>query len=505
MKLLGRAMISLLSVCLLVGSSFGDDRNDSSKGSAKPESSKSNSPLPAKPDPVSSDPQSSAGAGARSLSAASPSSPRGAAAASDMEESPSWTPMPALSGNPGMFTLETGEILPKGAFTLSVGTSKISRMPGDITALSTGPALGIGLTNWLSASLQFDANTHIHVDEPSLLSLNPVNSTNNQYNQCGTLTIYPSILPAACFPPAYVEDIPFASHNGGGVGELDLGVKIGLLSERRGNPISLAIKNDFYIPTQTSLGDLLSNQVQYGQFNYGIGFEASKTILGNSILATFNWSYRFTRSSSFTVTVAGSPQTEVLNLSDQMQTGFGLLMFPTKRFQIISEYSGIVYLGSGIQNTTFGARDPVDNVSGFRLYLAKNLALDAGYRYNLDLTNHLDRNGFVIKLSLARWPEKPRTSDFLTSTCSVDKSSVSAGSNDVVQANVNATDSYGHPLSFDWTATAGTIMGRGPAARWDSTGVAPGSYSITAHVDDGAGKTSTCSCTVTVQPGANSQ
>ena len=98
----------------------------------------------------------------------------------------------------------------------------------------------------------------------------------------------------------------------------------------------------------------------------------------------------------------GATSQGVLKLADQMPIGAGLLIFPDKRFQIISEYDGLIYIGKGIQNTTFGARDPVDSLMGFRIYAVKNLALDVGYRYNLNLTNHEDRNGFVVKIAFAR-------------------------------------------------------------------------------------------------------
>jgi hypothetical protein len=507
----GRASALCLSIVLLAGVSFADDKKgDKAADSKSPAPAVATSAAVAQPDtaltPATAQPsgvtasgsssQSAVGAGTNSLAVAQPPAAPKPSVSDDMEEAPTeWTPMPALSGNPGLLTLETGDLLPKGAYNLSFGTNKVSRMPGDITALETGPSFGIGLTNWLSASLQFDANTHIHVDVPSELSLNAVNAGNNQYGN----TIYPSVIPAFGFPPGYVEDFPFASHNGGGIGELDLGVKIGLLSERRGHKLSLSLRNDFYIPTQTSLGDLLANQVQYGKFNYGIGLEASKHLLGNTMVATLNWSYRFTRASNYTVNVGGTQTTETLDLSDQMQVGVGLLMFPTKRFQIISEYSALVFVGNGIPNTTFGPRDPVDNVSGIRAYLLKGFALDAGYRYSLDLMNHLDRNGFVIKLSAAHWPEKPSTPDSVMTTCSVDKATVASGSGDVVVASAHATDSYGHPLAYTWTATSGTIIGSGPAARWDSTGTAPGNYSLVVHVDDGSGRTATCSTSIAVQ------
>ena len=204
-------------------------------------------------------------------------------------ESPAFTPMPALDGNPGLFTLETGETLPKHGFNLGIGLNKFSNMPGQITSLQLIPAFGYGVTRWFSVFFNIDAQDHIHVGAPSQLSLSAANELNNP--QFGN-TIYPSVIPSTGFRPGYVENVPFASHNGTGVGEIDLGFKIGLLSERRGKPLSLSIRNDFYLPTVTGFNSLLSNQVQYGKFNYGIGVEASKTIFHHSITATANWAYR---------------------------------------------------------------------------------------------------------------------------------------------------------------------------------------------------------------------
>ena len=419
---------------------------------------------------------------------------------SSSSESPAFTPMPALDGNPGLFTLETGETLPKHGFSLGIGLNKFSRMPGEVTSLQLIPAVGYGVTRWFSLFFNIDAQDHIHVGAPSQLSLSAANELNNP--QFGN-TIYPSVIPSTGFRPGYVEDIPFASRTGTGVGEIDLGFKIGLLSERRGKPLSLSIRNDFYLPTVTGFNSLISNQVQYGKFNYGIGVEASKTIFHHSITATANWAYRFTRDSSFnnvTVGFGGTPGTAVLNLADQMQIGAGMIIFPDKRFQIITEYNSTIYVGNGIKNTTAGPRDPVDSITGIRLYAWKWAALDLGYRYSLDLTGHRDRNGFVIKVGTAFWPEKPLPPDSITSSCAVDKGSVLEGSNEAVVATATATDLNGRPLTYVWTATGGKISGVGQFVRWDSSGVGPGGYVLTARVENGAGNNSSCAANVTVRP-----
>ena len=494
----GTALAFFLALFLISSSSFAGD-NDKKDGDTKTDK---------KDQPASADTSATAAtaAPAKPAKPAKPA-PKPAASADDSERVPKYIPMPALDGNPGLFTLETGDILPPGAVDLSIGVNKFSRMPGNITDLQTVPSFGLGFNRWFSVFFQMNAAEHIHVDQPSQLSLSDFTLGNNQYRN----TIYRSIFPGQGIAPAYVEDYPFASHNGGGVGELDLGFKVGLLSEKRGKPLSLSIRNDFYIPTQSGLRDLLNDEVQYGRFNYGIGIEASKTILHNAMVITFNWSYRFRPSEQFAtidlLNLPGPPiaptpiAPAVLRLADEMGVGAGMLVFPGKRFQIISEYTGLIYVGKGIQNTSFGGRDPVDTTTGIRIYPVRRVALDIGYRYSMSLLNHQDRNGFIVKLAGAYWPEKPREPDVLTSSCSADKSSVVEGSNTSVQTTASATDSWGHPLTYTWSANGGKITnGSSPYARWDSEGAAPGAYTLSLRVDDGTGKTSSCSTNVRVDP-----
>ena len=488
-----RATILFLSALFLISNrTLADDNKPKDKDATTPSAS-SNDPNAKKSiDTTNASTSSDEGSATAQPAPLAPSAASNSAPGEDQPHK--WVPMPALDGTPGLFTLGTGDTLPKGGFDIVAGVNKISRMPGDITVLQVIPSFGVGLTNWFTVFLSIDADEHIHVDQPSLLSLNSTNGL--QYRN----TIYNSFLPCTGCAPAYVEDYPFASHNGGGVGEIDLGFKIGLLSERRGKPISLSIRNDFYIPTQTGYSTLLSNQVQSGMFNYGIGLEASKNLFHHSILATINWAYRFTRQSDYTVVFNGTPTPSVLKLADQMPIGAGLQIFPEKRFQIITEYDGLIYVGKPIQNTTFGARDPVDSVMGFRVYALKNLALDVAYRYNLNLTNHEDRNGFVVKVAFARWPEKPLPPDNVTASCSAEKSSVMEGSNESVAATATATDANGRPLNYTWTASGGNISGTGPYVRWDLAGLGAGNYNLTARVDNGAGNNASCSTSIAVRP-----
>jgi outer membrane protein OmpA-like peptidoglycan-associated protein len=75
---------------------------------------------------------------------------------------------------------------------------------------------------------------------------------------------------------------------------------------------------------------------------------------------------------------------------------------------------------------------------------------------------------------------------------------VFAGSNDVVTVHVNASDPDNDPLTYSYSASGGTVEGTGPDSRFNTSGLAEGSYTVTAKVDDGRGGTATCAADITV-------
>jgi outer membrane protein OmpA-like peptidoglycan-associated protein len=395
--------------------------------------------------------------------------------------------MAAFSGGLGLFTIDTGDTLPRHGATFEIGANKFSRDPGSITVLQLGWSVGYGITDKLTAFVQFDVHNHVHVDNPAELSLD--SGTGPQYGN----TIYNSIVPGGL--PAYVEDYPFAYTNNGGIGTIDAGAKYGLLSERRGDKVSLAVRGDLFIPTKTSISDLLINQSQTGALDFQLGANLSKTILDNELVFTGDAAYRDMRNPPDEFN--NSP---ALTIADQINVGAGFLAFPEHRVQVMSEYTGTVFVGSHTPDTSFGARDPVDTVWGVRVYLTRFAALDVGYRYMLNLHDVVDRNGFVVKLGAGYWPEKITRLPTVSIQLTVDPTSVVEGSGQTVTASARATDSENLPLNYSWTATGGNIVGTGPDVRWDPAGLAPGMYTVSATADDSRGGTDIASAQVTVQP-----
>jgi hypothetical protein len=177
---------------------------------------------------------------------------------------------------------------------------------------------------------------------------------------------------------------------------------------------------------------------------------------------------------------------------------------PFVEFMVGAARGGSQVTGSTTQNTfALAAGGGVDVV------LLKNLSwrfFQADYlmtNFTGPLMNPQGRqNNFRIGSGLVlRWgypPAPPKPNHPPVAACSADKPSVYQGSNDVIGIHVNATDADNDPLTYAYTATGGTVEGTGPDGRWNSSGLAIGSYTVNAKVDDGRGGTATCSADVQV-------
>jgi outer membrane protein OmpA-like peptidoglycan-associated protein/opacity protein-like surface antigen len=109
--------------------------------------------------------------------------------------------------------------------------------------------------------------------------------------------------------------------------------------------------------------------------------------------------------------------------------------------------------------------------------------------------------GLVLRFGIPEPPPPPNHPP--VAACSVSPASVYAGSGDSVAVHVNASDPDNDPLTYSYTATGGAVEGTGPEARWNSTGVAVGSYTVNVKVDDGKGGTAACAADIKVEEKPN--
>jgi outer membrane protein OmpA-like peptidoglycan-associated protein len=111
--------------------------------------------------------------------------------------------------------------------------------------------------------------------------------------------------------------------------------------------------------------------------------------------------------------------------------------------------------------------------------------------------------GIVLRFGLPHEVPPAPVNHPPVAACSASPTSVYAGSGDTVAIHVNASDPDNDALTYSYTATGGTVDGSGPDARWSAGGAAPGSYTVTAAVNDGKGGTASCAADIKVEERPN--
>ena len=107
-------------------------------------------------------------------------------------------------------------------------------------------------------------------------------------------------------------------------------------------------------------------------------------------------------------------------------------------------------------------------------------------RNNLAVRGFYARKGWY---SQAKPEDGSGDQDFPASVTGLNLSAVEIdlSSTTTVSVNTAAIDAENDVLTYNYTVSAGKIIGTGPNVTWDLTGVSPGTYTITAGVDDGCG------------------
>jgi hypothetical protein len=105
------------------------------------------------------------------------------------------------------------------------------------------------------------------------------------------------------------------------------------------------------------------------------------------------------------------------------------------------------------------------------------------------------RTGIVISWGGAE-PVAPAAS------CSVQPTEVMVGE-PITATATSSNFNPKHPVTYSWSGTGGQVTGKDTTASIDTTGAAPGNYTVTAHVTDPKAKKAneaSCSATYTVKP-----
>ena len=95
-------------------------------------------------------------------------------------------------------------------------------------------------------------------------------------------------------------------------------------------------------------------------------------------------------------------------------------------------------------------------------------------------------------------PPPPAANNNPTVNCEIERSVILPGES--VRVRANASDADGDTLTYEWSTTAGRIVGSGASVTFESTGMAPGaSATITVRVSDGRGGSATSTCSLRIR------
>jgi len=251
----------------------------------------------------------------------------------------------------------------------------------------------------------------------------------------------------------------------------------------------------------------------------------------------------------------------ILDRPDELLLSAGI-DFPIKKWvQPIAEFRSLRYVGGHTPNAL--ENNPMDIIAGVRLFPARWWGVGLAYRYHvneedagffkdktfpstlvINCTSRFviegnvqctpttinqsfsglppgflpseDPHGFIVQLFAGRRHKRAvevqnqaanvtaltLSSNAITLGCPPGQVPVEGQTCDQstsINVSTTAVDPENDVLTYQYTVSGGRIVGTGPTVSWDLSGVAPGSYTITAGVDDGCGicgKTMTQTVTV---------
>ncbi len=359
--------------------------------------------------------------------------------------------------------------------------------------------------------------------------------------------------------PSYLPDAPFINRTYGetAFNSFTGGAKLRFTGIR--NPIGagLIVSYKYYVDNADDFSGF--NQLQRGASPGGSRGDINVTAFAGARLARWanlsaNVGY------TYTTAVKGDfpgGEAKLLSRGDELTGAIGV-DFPVNRyFQPIFELRALRYIGGRTPNAF--ENNPVDALAGFRIFPARWFGIGLAYRYHAneqdlesfdDETNtstaisipcppnsqgcvpqtvtsqfkgappgfQLSENphGYIIQFFAGRRDKRQaevenKFADVNSVTLS--DTTITLGCkpgfrpregttcNDATSVSVatSASDPENDVLTYNYTVSGGRIVGTGANVSWDTSGLAPGTYTITAGVDDGCGlcgKTQTQTITV---------
>jgi outer membrane protein OmpA-like peptidoglycan-associated protein len=377
----------------------------------------------------------------------------------------------SLDGTSGLFKTWDAENLRQGEINFTLGYDMFHRDPGKLTVGRAPVGAAFGLFDRFELFGSWDIQRHITADDIATYR--------------GFSTPVPAMTPDGVI--AFTQVAPFMNVPvSTGRSDVHFGIKYNILSERRGDSLSMALAGFGTIPGQRNINGL-NRGLSSGAYAGGFAWLLSKTV-ADTVRFHFNMGTNLVASPS---DIEDIPW-QLATLQDEFIYRGGAEMAVHKAIRVIAELDGKKYYGSSSDG--LNPKSPLDVILGIRFFPAEWASLGAGYQVTLhqtDANGIMEKSGFVVQGTLGT-----RKNDPPTVTCAVAKASILQGDTTTVRAS--AIDPDGDVLTYSWNASGGKIDGTGDTVTFNATGLAPGKYTVTNTVADKKKHEASCTAAITV-------
>jgi outer membrane protein OmpA-like peptidoglycan-associated protein len=367
---------------------------------------------------------------------------------------------PSYEGTTGLFHMPVAYTLPKGKFSFSLFRDNLDRDPKDEDISIHGLSLGYGATEKLEIYGNFGLQNRIDAD--------------------------------ALFQAGFVNDYPFvATPWETGVGDVKLGLKYKFLDDYMGDSVGLAARAFVKLPTADDAK----------------GLGTGKPAFGADLIISKSLAEKADIHGSLGYQVNSDP--DGVDIGNAFKWGVGLNIPACYFIQLQAEVVGTHYSGAEFEQT-----NPLDLVVGPIVWFKPGFFIRPALSWNLNFNDrglnsgskswtgrHISigyHPGAACKeIYTPPPPPPPPSNGNPTVSCSVERSNLLPGETTGVRAT--ASDPDGDPLTYEWSASSGSVSGTGPAVTFNSAGMSAGSSStITVRVSDGRNGLGSANCPVSV-------
>ena len=390
---------------------------------------------------------------------------------------------PTISGSTGLFNLPTADTLREGEFSFGLHTSKFNREPGDLDITVFPVTFTLGLHDRVEFYAAYELYKRVHSTgiRPNTIAFNgPVTPTQLANGNRAS----------------YYNDTPFLDLGfGSGPGDLALGFKFNLMSERKGSAFGLALQPFMRVAIDNDRVKLAQG-LSPGNNDYGVDLIFSK-YLGRAT---------FTAKGGLQFAQDFADLNRRVERQNRINYGLGIgVPLGNEKVHFIGELLGSAFWGdrtTGFVNpanmieTAFAnARSPVDAYLGFRAHPAKWVAIGGAYNLYMNRLESAanvtptDRHGWLAQVVFQRKINRPPTV-----ACSASQSSVEEGQSVTISASIDDPDD--DVLTVTWTTNGGRLTQNNMTATLNTSGLAEGRYTVKAEATDGD---NVAACSVDIQ------